>query len=60
MSRGKYYEPTKLDVQNCTLVMDPHGLHQAKYIEDMKEYRTEVRNMKAVSAKLYTCLVVPK
>jgi hypothetical protein len=39
------------------LAVDPHGLNQAEYLERMKEYRKEVRNMEADRAKLYALIL---
>jgi len=49
----EYSEPQEPDIDDYDLDDDPYGINKAKYIEDLKDYRKEINELKKNSPKLY-------
>jgi hypothetical protein len=54
---GCYYQPTRPDRNDYNLSNDPTGLNQTEYLEDIKEYRKEVKAMEKDRPKLYALIL---
>jgi len=49
----EYTEPTEPDVDDYELDNDDFGINKARYIEDLKDYRKEINELKRDRPKLY-------
>jgi hypothetical protein len=47
MNGETYYQPTKPNINNYNLAVDPHGLNQTEYLENLKKYRKEIKQTEA-------------
>ncbi len=58
---GHYYQPTRPDHADYDLSNDPTGPNQTEYLEDMKEWRTEIKVMEKDCPKI-VCpnITIPK
>ncbi len=54
---GRYYHPMRPDRDDYDLTNDPTGLNQAEYLEDMKEWRKEIKAMEKDRRKLYALIL---
>jgi hypothetical protein len=58
---GGYYQPTRPDRADYDLSNDPTGLNQTEYLEDMKEWRKEMKAMEKDWSKiLCPHIAIPK
>jgi len=55
IKQGKYekFEPEEPNVDDYKLDADPYGIERARYVEDVKDYRKEMKEMKENRPKLY-------
>ena len=51
--RDEYKEPEEPKVENYNLDDDEYGINKAKFIEDLKDYRKEINELKRDHPKLY-------
>mmetsp|Transcript_28371 Transcript_28371/g.40666 ORF Transcript_28371/g.40666 Transcript_28371/m.40666 type:complete len:188 (+) Transcript_28371:1676-2239(+) len=49
----EYTEPTEPNVDDYELDNDDYGINKARYIEDLKDYRKEINELKRDRPKLY-------
>ncbi len=57
IKQGSYYTPKIPDRADYDMQNDPDGLNKMAYLEDMKEYRKEIKAMEKDRPKLYALIL---
>jgi hypothetical protein len=57
IKQGSYYTPEMLERKDYDLQNDPNGLNKMAHLEDMEEYRKEIKAMEKDRPKLYALIL---
>jgi hypothetical protein len=57
IKQGSYYTPEIPERKDYSLQNDPDGLNKLAYLEDVKEYRKEIKAMEKDRLKLYALIL---
>ena len=57
IKQGRYYKPEEPDRNEYDMQNDPDGLNKLAYLEDMKEYRKEIKAMEKDRPKLFALIL---